>query len=47
MDVTLHQDGSWREVSKEVKEKPKVTVLGHTAGAGGRAEGAPRDKGEG
>ncbi|XP_043243001.1 E3 SUMO-protein ligase PIAS3-like isoform X5 [Amphibalanus amphitrite] len=23
MEVTLHQDGSWREVSKEVKEKPK------------------------
>ena len=28
MDVTLHQDGSWREVSKEVKEKPKVTAPG-------------------
>jgi len=24
MDVTLHEDGSWREVTKEEKEQPKV-----------------------
>ena len=37
MDVTLHQDGSWREVSKDVKEKPKVT---QPAGAGRGRSGA-------